>query len=196
MVNDVNDLAELLYNRFSAEILSWDEDAADIYAIALTYDFNVDDYVKFLLCLNYNTTAYWRAQTPRAGEKAEAKWNLAFWPDRVLAPAGSDDEEVQHTLRTRDLDVANSEIEAVMAEDDYEDSPDYERLLQRDAYILDACVTAVQRLHESGIILARFGHPVPVLILELDSGSESARLTAEANPPGVAAEFEAWAGGE
>jgi hypothetical protein len=55
-----------------------------------------------------------------------------------------------------------------------------------------ACCHLARTLHETKIIEAAIGRPVPVIVHELEYYEEIARRTELANPPGLADEFTAW----
>ena len=58
--------------------------------------------------------------------------------------------------------------------------------------LVDECVKAVQRMHETGVVVATFGRPIPVLVHELEYYDEIVEQNRRANPPGLTNDFAAW----
>jgi len=162
----------------------------DIYALSFFVD-DVDGDPRYpWLQLGYNTRAQVAASIPpAASDAAEAKWNFAFWLQNELAFIGEPGTEGRQLLER-----------ALKAEGlwytDEEEAGDFERcMLVADritAYFVDACVRIAQALHASGAIAERFGHPVPIIVHELEYYDQIAIQTQAANPPGLAQEFVDW----
>jgi len=162
----------------------------DIYALSFFVDDADGDPRYPWLQLGYNTRAQATASIPpAASDAAEAKWNFAFWLQNELAFIGEPGTEGRQLLER-----------ALKAEGlwytDEEEAGDFERcMLVADritAYFVDACVRIAQALHASGAIAERFGHPVPIIVHELEYYDQIAIQTQAANPPGLAQEFVDW----
>lgn len=187
----MNDFEKFACTEISNALARIDAAAVpDIYALSFFVD-DVDGDPRYpWFQLGYNTRAQAAASTaPAASDAAEAKWNFAFWLQNELAFIGEPGTEGRELLER-----------ALKAEglwySDEEEAGDFERcMLVADritAYFVDACVRIAQALHASGTIEERFGHPVPVIVHELEYYEQIATQTQAANPPGLAQEFVDW----
>ena len=196
---------EHVYQRFADEIQSWDETvAADIYAISFfIYDWE-DDPRQPQVHLGYNTISEWQSKIARASDAAEAKWNFAFWaqdfnviiPDLPLEDAQDRAPSQEESLRD---DWLKSLGLYYRDEVEPEEEDAFDAALERWDGVTEAflalCVRVARRLHDTGVIAAKFGKPIPIIIHELEYYDTIAVQTREANPPGVAQEFEDWVWG-
>ena len=76
-------------------ITAWgSRDQRDIYAISFLIDHVSDDDRKLAMLLSNNTISHWQTQIARASSAQEAKWNFAFWRQKIdLVLTYSDSEE-------------------------------------------------------------------------------------------------------
>lgn len=187
----MNDFEKFACTEISNALARIDAAAVpDIYALSFFVD-DVDGDPRYpWLQLGYNTRAQVAASTPSAAsDAAEAKWNFAFWLQNELAFIGEPGTEGRQLLE-----------QALKAEglwySDEEEESDFERCMvvadRITAYFVAACVRIAQALHASGAIEKRFGHPVPIIVHELEYYDQIAMQTAAANPPGLAQEFVDW----
>jgi hypothetical protein len=190
--------ANHVYERARQAIASFpDATTADIYAISFWYRYEEDDPRRARLEVGYNTNARWRACTPRAGQELtsqtasgpeEAKWNFAFWLDDVATEIGqtkADAAARQQWIKSLGLSYS-----------DEEDNEDFERtsvLGEEIQYrFVDICEGVAKRLHDDGVVIRKFGRPVPIIVHELQYWDRIAKQTARANPPGLTQEFTDW----
>jgi len=187
----MNDFEKFACTEISNALAGIDAAAVpDIYALSFFVD-DVDGDPRYpWLQLGYNTRAQVAASTASAAsDAAEAKWNFAFWLQNELAfigePGTAGRQLLEQALKAEGLWYS-----------DEEEAGDFERCMQVadriTAYFVDACVRIAQALHASGAIEARFGHPVPIIVHELEYYDQIAMQTAAANPPGLAQEFVDW----
>ena len=191
-----------VYQRFTDEIRSWGTtDAADIYAVSFfIYDWN-DDPRRPQIHLGYNTISQWESALARASSAVEARWNFAFWtqnfnaiipeipPDRAPDELSSQEEALRDEwLQSLGLYYRD--------EDEPEEDWAFEEAHERWGKVTEAfvalCVRVARTLHDSGVVVATFGKPIPIIVHELVYYDTIALQTREANPPGLAREFEEW----
>ena len=188
------------YNKARDGILAIDDKtAADIYALSFYYWFVEDDLRKPILSVGYNTYTRWRAYTPAPGQQTqwpiasdsdEAGWNYAFW--------------LQHEGEACTIGEARTEASARKEwiqslgcwYTDEEQEEDFDRTIELGGKIQEQfvglCIAVARHLHDEGIILKKFGRPIPILVHELEYYDGIAEATRRANPRGLAKEFENW----
>jgi hypothetical protein len=151
--------------------------AASIYAISFFIYDEDDDPERPTLTLGYNTTAQVEGHTPAPGKKSaasdsnEAKWNYAFWLQNELCVIGREGTE-SATLR-------NGWIGTLSFDDPTQS-------------FVNLSVIAARRLQKEGVIEAKFGCAIPIIIHELEYYDQIAHQTSAANPGGMADEFVDW----
>jgi hypothetical protein len=194
-----------MYQRFADEIQSWDVAVAtDIYAISFfIYDWE-DDARRPQVHLGYNTIREWQSKIARASGSAEAKWNFAFWPQdfKVVIP-DIPFEDVEDPASSLEEASRDDWLQALglyfRDEDEPEGDAAFEEAIERwnwvTATFVALCVRVARRLHDTGVIAAKFGKPIPIIVHELEYYDTIATQTKKANPPGVAHEFEEWVAG-
>jgi cation transport regulator ChaB len=178
----------------------------DIYAISFYVYDDDDDPRTPTLQVGYNTKSRMQACTPVkdqepnwpiASDAAEAKWNFAFWLQNELC--------LPDANGTEGADLRQAWLKATHLwysdkDDDSEDDEVVKRCDEVAAEItkvyVELCSRVGRRLHDDGVIVEIFGQPTPVIVHELEYYEEIALQTNVANPPGLTAEFEAWARGE
>lgn len=161
-------------------------DGPDIYAISFfTYDED-DEPQQPALTVGYNTESQVKHVLDNAKDRggrrypdpAEARWNYAYWLQNELAVIGDSN---------RDPEGAAQRTQWIKAIPRFHGHPE---LIT--ARFVAACVRMTHSLHEAGLIERAVGHPVPVLIHELEYHEQIAKQTEAANPPGLAKAFAAW----
>ena len=163
-----------------------------IYAISfLIYDED-DDPQRPTLTIGYNTQSQVLDNaTGQYPDPAEARWNFAYWIQNELAVVGDSardpDGAAQRTEWIKELGLKCDEPEDGTQTPEICDQHD-----QITARFVEACVRLASSLHTSGLIERTLGHPVPVLVHELEYYEQIAHQTEAANPPGLADDFAAW----
>lgn len=161
-------------------------DAPGIYALSF-YIYDEDDEPQQpALTVGYNTESQVKHVLDNAKDRegrrypdlAEARWNYAYWLQNELAVIGDS---------SRDPEGAAQRARWIQATPRFHEHP--ELITARFA---TACVRMAHSLHEVGLIERAVGHPVPVLIHELEYREQIAKQTEAANPPGLAGDFTAW----
>jgi hypothetical protein len=140
-----------------------------------------------VLTIGTNTEGQVAGMIDAASDATEARWNYAFWLQNELATVGGPLDPIGEGLVRASFDAAG----LWFADDDYSD----EALAIGEAMtrrFVDECVKAVQRLHQTGAVVASFGRPIPVLVHELEYYDEIVEQNRRANPPGLIEEFAAW----
>jgi hypothetical protein len=196
---------EYIYNRFEASIRSWEGQASGgIYAMSFFIYDEEDDPRRPTVTLGYNTTERWDICTPKAADgsdigwpvasdEQEAKWNYAFWLQNEEVVIGRSDSPADpEGIRLRSDWI---KAQGLSYSDEDEDA-DFDACMVRGEEItrnfVELCVRVARQLHEQGVIEARFGRSVPILVHELEYYDEIADQTRRANPPGLTGEFEDW----
>ncbi len=193
-------LADILYERFAVEMLSWDADlTADIYALSVYIDMEEADTNQFEILLSYNTRQQVRQELSRARSEQDAMWDFGHWVQDFRtcvathdAGFGSDRTvpQVMAWLKTEGLYRSASDLRALIEAEDYEAYHDYYEALEDG--ILDAAVEAVRRLHETGIVLSTFGRHIPIILHQDAFYPPLLQETREANPDGLVQPYEDW----
>ena len=192
--------AEHLYRRLAEGLLLAERPRLqDAYVLSLYVDFD-DGPHRMKLWLYYNTPDHLRQAICQGEEPGEARWYFALWePDFVtavgLSPRECGDlaDAESHRLLARWLrrqGLYRSPAELAHLLEDAERYDAWETAARRALLNLVACVA--RRLQESGVILARFGRPVPLLVHQWDYDDWCLEATRQVNPPGLIAEFEQW----
>lgn len=196
-------LTAFMYERFASSILEWDEnDVRDIYAISIYADFDFNEEGEFSILLSYNTVSKWlkHAESWKL-DPAVARWEILCWPSTEQVSLSNiedglctaeDAAIVNQLLDEQGLNPPLEEIGPALAREDYEQLPVWDHLCRRDFYLLDCCAEVARQLHDTGIILAKFGRCIPIIIHESDHVEGHAELTRKANPEGLVREFEDW----
>jgi hypothetical protein len=188
----VSAFAELVFERAARAIASIEEPAG-IYALSM-FVYDTEDDPRFpTVTIGFNTVEAWNAAAAGASDPVEAKWNYAFWLHNALAviPDDASAADVEGAAARRawldenDLWVDDASVET----DDPEVDEALDTITRR---FVELCVGVSRRLHAEGIIVARFGTPVPVLVHELEYYDQIALQTRDANPPGLADDFVQW----
>jgi hypothetical protein len=198
-------LDQYIFQKFAASIDTWSQaDVYDVYATTIWTDF----YSRWCWTahLGYNTERNYRQNIDRASSSGEAKlnyplwfqasspgearWNYAFWlhEDRATVSVFADDYDdyAAESIWTREADYIAAHLNEL-------NNPNLQkniRMPYKD--FVEACVRAGRALHDSGIIQAKLGKLVPVLMLELEYYDPIIERTRHANPSGVAQEFIDW----
>ena len=172
-------------------------DRAGTYAVSVLLYFEEDDPRRPVVHVGHNTEARVAACTPAPGQAprwpiassaAEARWSYAFWLQDVLA-AACDEGADPEGARLRD---AWARAHGYWYSDE-EEAANLDAALRRVSPLAGAFLglltSAVRDLHLAGEVARLVGHPVPVLVHELEYVDETAELAEAANPGGLAEEF-------
>lgn len=199
MPDQMNEFEDYAYNKVRDGILDVDDKtSADIYALSFYFD-NEEDPRRPTLMVGYNTNARWHACTPAPGQQPkwpvasdsdEAKWNYAFWlqEEGQICVIGDTPEDVM--VREKWVKSLN------LWYTDEEEEEDFDRCLKMGEKILEHfinwCAMVAKRLHDDGVITRKFGHPIPIIVHELEYYDRIAEVTRRANPADLAQEFVQW----
>ena len=178
---------------FAREIQSWDRSTSeDIYAISFfIYDYE-DDPLQPQVNLSYNKLSEWERNCTRETDRSEVKWNFAFWPQdfKAIIPMYSL-EGSKVVLDSDGAALRSAWLDSEGLNDSNDGDPGSDTpVVTRDFAAI--CVRVARRLHESGIITAKFGRTVPIIVHELEYYDAIVEQTRDANPPGASDEFDLW----
>lgn len=197
----MNPFESYVFQEISAALKSVSQDdLPDIYVLSLhVFDLD-DDPRRPLVQLGYNTNVQVRASTPTddagpgcpfASDALEARWNFAFWLQNELLSIGEPGTTagnlLEEQLKSEQLWYSDEDIVT-------DEQRTYELDPQITARFVKMLVRVVQALHATGVIVERFGRPLPVLVHELEYYDAIVRQNAEANPAGLTDDFAAWVG--
>jgi hypothetical protein len=184
------------YQRIKRTITNLDDKLLpDIYVISFYKSNEDDDLKRPLLTVGFNTLSQWAACTPLPGQKPgwtvasnarEAKWNYAFWlQNEELVIGGSEYDPV--TGWVKQLPYYYS---------DEEEKRDFDRTFvlgqQIQNQFVDIFIAHAKKLHEEGIIKAKFGREIPIVIHELEYYDAPINWTKQANAKSLIREFLEW----
>jgi hypothetical protein len=179
---------EELFGRADRALRSLSEmDRDDAYAVSLfVYDHD-DEPSTPVVEVSVNKETHVALRTPDASDADEARWNFAFWPQQPIDVIGGPSDPKGKQI----IDASFSDAGLAYDPDDYSDEALEVGRRMTQAFVA-ACVAAVQRLHSEGTIEAVFGHPIPVLVHELEYYDEIAEQNRVANPPELVEPFRRW----
>lgn len=195
------DLEASAFAFFSAAFERHAAEAADAYAVGLYIDFEDDDTRRPVVTAGFNSQAgidealarrrgpFQRRPVPADAE--EARWDFAFWSHSDLARFGDPDQDPQGAAALERW----IRLSGWWYTDEEEDA-DLDRTLDLGDEIdlgLDQVMTDVARELQRTAIPRVLGRSVPVLLHGPDYDSTFATAAREANPPGLAEDFAAWA---
>jgi hypothetical protein len=176
-------------------------EAAYAYAVGLYIDFEEDDTRRPVVTAGFNSQAgidsalarrrgpFQRRPVPADAE--EARWDFAFWSHSDLARFGDPDEDPEGAAALERW----IRLSGWWYSDEEEDA-DLGRTLDLGDEIvdgLDHVMTAVARELQRDAIPRVLGRRLPVLLHGPLYDSTFATAAREANPPGLAEDFAAWA---
>lgn len=184
------------YQKIKEAILQIDNSmVSEIYVLSF-YIYNGDDDPRQpMLTVGYNTNERWQACTPKPGQAPkwpiasdveEAKWNFAFWlQNEELVIGGYDFDPVSEWVRNSPYYYTDEQ-----AEDDFDKTDLLSQKIQ-DKFT-EIAISHAQKLHSDGVITAKFGKDIPIIVHELEYYDKPVLWTKQANPGGLAKEFEKW----
>ncbi|MEJ8632231.1 MULTISPECIES: hypothetical protein [Streptomyces] len=191
MSRDFQDHLRTLATRALSSISA--DEAEDIYVISFFIDNERDDPRQPTLTIGYNSEAQFRRSVANAADKAEARWNYAFWLQNELTVisdfARDPDGAAARHRWISELGLWYDD-EPTRPEDSMPTVGPIAALIE--ANFNQACVQLAHDLHSDGVIESTIGKPVPVTLHELEYYEGIARRTETANPPGVTDDFTAW----
>ncbi len=190
-MNQSHELENYIYNNVLSQIENINlEIAKDIYSLSF-YVTDEEDDPRFITCvLGFNTFENFNKNIETASSELEAKWNYAFWLQNNLFDLGDNGSE-------KGIELRASWIENLgFMYTDEEENADFERCLLLGENIIssfvDLLVRVTRKIHESGIIEAKFTRKVPIIIHELEYYEQIAIQNEEANPGNCVDEFTSW----
>lgn len=159
----------------------------EIYALSFWVYSDEDDPRHPVLEFSYNTTTQFERATPNASSAAEAKWNFAYWlQDCVVRIGGKDDHLIAAWLHEKNLNYTNDE-----ALNESDRCMDLDIIIEEEFWNL--CARIAKQLHDDSEIAKKFGHPIPIIIHNLEYHEKNVELARGINPPGTSDEFVDWA---
>ena len=181
-------IAACIYERATRALASLPVDERrDTYVVSFFVYDHRDDPRRPVLTIGTNTERQVARVTHTASDEAEARWNYAFWLQNDLATVGGPLDPDGERLVKAAFDTDG----LWFADDDYSDRAlDIGRAMTR--RFVSECLTAAQRMHQRGVIVATFGRPIPVLVHELEYYDELVQQNRGANPPELVNELAAW----
>lgn len=191
-----------LYRRLAEGLLLFERPCLhEIYVVSLYIDFD-DGPHHMKVWVYYNTRSHLKEVVGQGERPEEAKWNFALWEQDYITAIGLTAEECEDLadeesrlllaewLREQELYRSDQELEAMFAATDPEAYDEWdERVRER---LLNLVVGVARQLQQTGVVLAKFGRSIPLLVHEWDYSSWTLEATRSANPEGLASEFEAW----
>jgi hypothetical protein len=189
----------LIYDRFSQSIASWDTNTfPDIYAIyfELATVWCPERIIQGQVRLGYNTLANFEEGRKNAISEEdiqEAKWSLTFWLAELRVSVPREVEDFTD-LPKDELALQDAWCTSVgIFPDEIDDSgyPLYDEVRLYDA-LREVCRKTGQALHANGVIVAKFGKAIPIIMQDLETYEVHAEVTRAMNPPGLSHEAEKW----
>jgi hypothetical protein len=161
-------IEEQIYHKAVAAISGWNE--SDIYVASFYSWQDEDDPCKPRLTIGYNTERQYESALEEAdGDANDARWNYAwFLQDEDAFCEHGGDAEAEELIRQW---VASQGI----------DEEDWEACEPLEGAFNDILVRVVQRLHRDGVLKARLGREIPVLIHGLEYYEETLEINELAN---------------
>lgn len=171
------------YKELKIAILALDGvKAKEIYAFSFWF-YNVDDDPRFpTISVGYNIEKQYKNRIEEASSEQEAKWNYAYWMQNEIAEiGGEEDDELYQLLQEEGLCYSDEELDEAEENDEL-----WEQLLEKDAKIqtlfIDMTIEMIQRLHKEGLVAAKAGKKIPLLLHELEYYDLPISWTERANP--------------
>ncbi|MBI3928353.1 MAG: hypothetical protein HY319_22620 [Armatimonadetes bacterium] len=187
----INVLENHLYTRVSEALDAIPAgEATDVYALSFWAYPEDDDPRRQVLDFSYNTNAQAETSAEYASDAGEARWNFAYWLQNSLALIGNLEDSVGARARQSWLNSLRLNYSDEDEENDFERCNQLARKIEREFWQL--CARVGRRLHDEGLVTAKFGHGLPILIHNQEYDERVLDVTRKANPDGVCAEFEAW----
>ncbi len=184
------------YDKIKETILQIDNSIIpEIYVLSF-YVYNGDDDPRQpMLTVGYNTNERWHSCTPVPGQEPkwpiasdadEAKWNFAFWlQNEELVIGGDDYDPVSEWVKDTPYYYSDEQ-----AEDEFDTTGLLGKKIQ-DKFT-DIVISHARKLHSDGIIKTKFGKDILIIVHELEYYDKPVIWTQQANPDGLAKEFENW----
>lgn len=180
------DIEELFYNKIISEINKWHD--VGIYAISFfvesneAYQYNGFSNVSYF-AISYNT----ESDCSGAGTLDEERWNYAFWrQDEIPIVDTYDDNDGAKQLFQWYAENGIKNI-GYEVEDCYNENYEYIGKGPVGHYELMTIVSKIaRRIQNAGIIVKKFGEPVPIIVHGLEYAWYDIEATKYANPNGEA----------
>lgn len=195
-----------LYRRLAEGLLLLERPHLhEIYVVSLYIDFD-DGPHRMKVWLYYNTRSHVRAMIEQGEEPEEARWNFALWEQDYITAVGLTAEECRSLadeqcqlllaewLKEQGLYRNDRELEAMLESGVPDLYTDWDEQVRE--RLLDMVVEVARQLQETGVVLAKFGRSIPLLVHEWDYNPWTLEATRCANPEGLTVEFEEWLLGE
>jgi hypothetical protein len=183
------------YRKIKAAIEEIDPaTASEVYALSFWKTNDNDDPRYPEIIVSYNTESQVNDQRENAADEHEARWNYAFWlQDDLLIVGGEDDQDYLSWLQSTPFYDSDESVEAA------ETNNDTETLAVQDSnaehiqgLFIENIIAIANRLHQDGVIGAKFNKPIPILLHELEYYDLPIGWTKRANPPSYLTDFLQW----
>ncbi|WP_290789666.1 hypothetical protein [Flavihumibacter sp. UBA7668] len=184
------------YEKIKKAIFQIDNEIVpEIYILSFYVHNDDDDPRQPMLTVGYNTIERWHSCSPTPGQEPkwpiasdgdEAKWNFAFWlQNEALIIGGYDFDPVSEWVKNTPYYYSDEQVE-----DDF-DTTDLMGQKIKDKFI-EIVISHARKLHSDGVITVKFGKDIPIIVHELEYYDKPVLWTNQANPDGLAKEFENW----
>jgi hypothetical protein len=193
---------EHLYRRLAEGLLLFERPHLDqVYVVSLYVDFDEGPH-HMKVWMYYNTLSHLRSVVEQGEEPEEARWNFALWEQDYITAVGLTAEECEHLadgqsrrllgawLHEQGLFHSDEEIASMLEDGDPDLYARWDEQVRR--RLLCLIIAVARQLQETGVVLAKFGRSIPLLVHEWDYTSWTLEATRAANPEGLTAAFEAW----
>jgi|GEM_PF-2323818 len=198
----MEEFPDYLYRRLAEGLLLFENPRLnEIYILSLYIDFDSGPH-RVKLWLYYNTNHHLSRSIEQGEDPEEARWNFALWEQDYMTALGLTAEEyapladeafhrlLADWLRGLGLYRSPEEIERMIQQEDAEEYTDWDQRVREQ--LLDLFVAVARQLQETGLVLAKFGRCIPLLIHEWDYNPWTLEATRWINPLGLAHGFEEW----
>ena len=122
-------------------------------------------------------------------DESEARWNYAFWiHEGDVAIAATDEDPAGAALRR---EWATS-LGTWVSDEELDTDAGLRRASETAGHFWALAARIARRLHDDGVIVRVFGHPIPVILHELEYYDAVLQVNREANPPELLRGLESW----
>lgn len=176
-------MKDILKKLIISNIEKWTDE--DIYVISLfVYDEN-DNPCKPTVTLGYNTEMQVKKETPNASDEQEARWNYAFWLQNEFFCFGIGETaiDVKNWLENNQLPYYEDCDEA------WDDDETYDDVEVITKMFVEELICIVKEIHQSDLLMKKYGKEIPVIIHELEYYDEIAEQNIKANGKNLLADF-------
>ena len=186
-VNNARLKADIL-RVFKPIIASWTE--PDIYAISFWVNNYCDNPCEPTVTLGYNTERQYVKEISNVSDKAEARWNFAFWLQNTEFVYG--EGETKDNVANWIMSSGMPYYPCIDYDWDIPDDIDDKLLYKITMEFVGILVNTVKELHITSFIQEKFGKPTPILVHELEYYHQIADQNIAANSLPIVRDFVEW----